>query len=158
MFPVTGIAHNFVHMKNSLFKYFYLVTGFTPKEWEIMHCLSHHQYTNTLLDYQLQAFEPIVYFIKVMPLNSIARLLIAQLVYLVTIPLNILLKLIIVPLVKRNKPEWEYVVPLTEIIIFYLLNGNLVESIKLFLFIQCFFGYLFTKITFGGHRIETLWT
>jgi len=29
--PVTGVAHNFVHMKNSWFKYFYLVTGFTPK-------------------------------------------------------------------------------------------------------------------------------
>jgi hypothetical protein len=30
---VTGVAHNFVHMRPSIFKYLYLVTGFTPKEW-----------------------------------------------------------------------------------------------------------------------------
>jgi hypothetical protein len=103
MFPVTGIAHNFVHMKNSLFKYLYLVTGFTPKEWEIMHCLSHHEYTNTLLDYELQAFEPIVYFVKAMPQNTILKLLIAEVVYFVTIPFNIVLKLVIVPLVKGSR-------------------------------------------------------
>jgi hypothetical protein len=31
MLGVTGIAHNFIHMKPHPFKYFYLVTGFTPK-------------------------------------------------------------------------------------------------------------------------------
>lgn len=31
IFPVVGVAHNFVHMKNNPFKYLYLVTGFSPK-------------------------------------------------------------------------------------------------------------------------------
>jgi len=29
LFPMVGIGHNFVHMKNHPFKYFYLMTGFT---------------------------------------------------------------------------------------------------------------------------------
>ena len=31
MIPVVGIAHNFVHLKPSAFKYMYLVVGFSPK-------------------------------------------------------------------------------------------------------------------------------
>lgn len=29
--PAVGVAHNFVHMKPSVFKYLYNLTGFTPK-------------------------------------------------------------------------------------------------------------------------------
>lgn len=74
------------------------------------------------------------------------------------IPFNIILKLFIVPLAKWTKPEWEYLVPLTQVFVLYMINEDLVGSIKLFLTIHCFFGFIFTKITFGGHRIETLWT
>ena len=45
-----------------------------------------------------------------------------------------------------------------QVFLLYFINGNLIESIKLFLTIHCFFGFIFTKITFGGHRIQTLWT
>jgi hypothetical protein len=38
-----------------------------------MHCLSHHEYTNTLLDYELQAYEPLAYFIRVMPKNTLLK-------------------------------------------------------------------------------------
>jgi len=42
-----GIGHNFVHHKDNLYKYFYMFTGFTHHEWQIMHCISHHIYPNT---------------------------------------------------------------------------------------------------------------
>lgn len=74
------------------------------------------------------------------------------------IPLNILLKLVVVPLTKRVQPEWNYLIPLMQIVVLYLLNGNICLSVKLFLAIHCFFGFIFEKITFGGHRIENLWT
>ncbi len=76
-----------------------------------------------------------------------------EIVYLIMIPMNIILKLLIVPLIKWTKPEWEYLVPLMQIAVFYFLNYDIFESIKLFLVMQCFFGYIFTKITFGGHRV-----
>jgi hypothetical protein len=122
-----------------------------------MHCISHHEYTNTLLDYELQAYEPLAYFLRIMPENTILKVILIEIAYVITIPLNIVLKLLIVPLAKRIQPEWLYLVPLTQILLMYLINGDLLLSIKLFLVIHCFFGYVFTKVTFGGHRIETLW-
>lgn len=41
-----GIGHNFIHHKTNPFRHFYLPTGFTADEWQIMHCLSHHIYPN----------------------------------------------------------------------------------------------------------------
>ena len=47
MMGVVGIGHNFVHHKEGPFRYFLLLTGFTHREWQIMHCISHHVYPNT---------------------------------------------------------------------------------------------------------------
>ena len=69
-----------------------------------MHCISHHEYSNTLLDYELQAFEPLGYFIRIMPENTLIKLILVEIAYMITIPLNISLKLLIVPLVKRIQP------------------------------------------------------
>lgn len=52
---LNGVAHNFVHKKPNMIKHFYLLSGFVAREWEIMHCLSHHIYTNTFLDYEFAA-------------------------------------------------------------------------------------------------------
>ena len=62
-----GVAHNFVHHKLNIFKYFYVMTGFTPDEWQIMHCLSHHIYPNLELDYEAAALEPLGYFLRTQP-------------------------------------------------------------------------------------------
>lgn len=51
-----GVAHNFIHQKPHILRYCFSLTSFIPHEWQIMHCLSHHVYTNTLLDYELAAF------------------------------------------------------------------------------------------------------
>jgi hypothetical protein len=51
----TGIGHNFIHHKESIYKYFFLITGFTHYEWQIMHCISHHLYPNLELDYEAAA-------------------------------------------------------------------------------------------------------
>lgn len=93
-----------------------------------------------------------------MPENTLLKIILTEITYLITVPLNILLKLIIVPFMKRIQPEWLYLVPLTQILLMYLLNGDIWMSIKLFLTIHLFFAYVFFKLTFGGHRIEGLWT
>ena len=51
IYPIVGVAHNFVHMKNHPFRFLWLFTGFTHREWQQMHCISHHSYANTLIDY-----------------------------------------------------------------------------------------------------------
>lgn len=51
IYPLAGVAHNFLHMKNHPFRFLWLLSGFTHKEWQQMHCLSHHSYANTLIDF-----------------------------------------------------------------------------------------------------------
>lgn len=70
---VLGVAHNFIHHKESAFRYFFFPTGFTHREWQIMHCISHHLYPNTELDYEAAAFEPITFYLRSLPENSIPR-------------------------------------------------------------------------------------
>ena len=59
---LNGVAHNFVHKRPNLYRHLYILSGFTAKQWEIAHCLSHHIYPNTLLDYEIGIFEPIMKF------------------------------------------------------------------------------------------------
>lgn len=53
---IVGIGHNFVHHRDNYFKYAFLLAGFTHDEWQVMHCLSHHLYTNLEIDYEAAAF------------------------------------------------------------------------------------------------------
>jgi hypothetical protein len=64
---IMGIGHNFVHRKDNIYKYFLLAAGFTPHEWQVMHCISHHMYPNLEIDYEAAAFEPISYFLRSRP-------------------------------------------------------------------------------------------
>jgi len=51
IYPIFGVAHNFIHMKNHPFRFLWSFTGFSHQEWQKGHCISHHVYANTLLDY-----------------------------------------------------------------------------------------------------------
>jgi len=84
--------------------------------------------------------------------------MLVEIIYIIMIPSNIILKLLIVPIFKFCKPEFEYLVPLMQLPILYILTQNFLTSLYLFLTIHCFFGFVFAKITFGGHRIQGLWT
>ena len=51
-----GVGHNFLHQKPHILKHCFSLTGFLAHEWQIMHCISHHVYPNTLLDYEFASF------------------------------------------------------------------------------------------------------
>ena len=152
LYPIMGVAHNFIHMKNHPFRFLWLFTGFTHQQWQQMHCLSHHSYANTLIDYQIQAFEPLIYYLKVSPKNNIINWIFKQFTLLMVTPFNILLKLIVRPVRKFVEPEWLYIVPLLQLPILWTITGNLNIAFKLFLVIHMSFSYFFTKLTFLGHR------
>ena len=67
-------------------------------------------------------------------------------------PFNMLTKLLLVPLVKRTQPDWLYLAPLIQIPILCLLTQDISIAVKLFLVIHISFSFLFSKMTFLGHR------
>jgi hypothetical protein len=157
LYPLLGVAHNFIHMRWHPLRYLWMATGFTHEEWERMHCLSHHSYPNTLLDYEIQALEPMVYYLRVLPKNTILLGIVKELFFPLTTLLNILLKLLIVPLLHRKSPEWFYLVPLLQLLPLTLLAGwETAWRLFLVIHISCSFAYM--KLTFLGHRTGREWT
>ncbi|XP_012254794.2 cytochrome b5-related protein-like [Athalia rosae] len=51
-------AHNFFHQRDSFRMCYFDLTFMSSKEWRITHALSHHLYTNTVLDIEITLFEP----------------------------------------------------------------------------------------------------
>ena len=47
-----GIGHLFIHKRDgNLLRNVFLLIGFTAEERQIIHAISHHPYSNTMLDY-----------------------------------------------------------------------------------------------------------
>ncbi len=60
---VQPCAHNFFHKKDSWRIYTFDLSMSSTYEWRVTHVYSHHNFTNSLMDFEMQAFEPIVYYL-----------------------------------------------------------------------------------------------
>ncbi|XP_046424611.1 cytochrome b5-related protein-like [Neodiprion fabricii] len=55
----TAVAgHNYMHLRDSFRMAYMDLSLLSSKEWRITHCLSHHLYANSILDFELSMFEP----------------------------------------------------------------------------------------------------
>lgn len=50
-----GIGHNFMHQRTNLRRYYMDISGFSCAEFRMHHALSHHPYTNTSLDAEINS-------------------------------------------------------------------------------------------------------
>lgn len=48
-----GVMHNFLHHKENMYSSLVRLTGFSFDDFQIMHCISHHIYVNTELDFEI---------------------------------------------------------------------------------------------------------
>lgn len=62
-----SVAHNFYHHKNNMRIYSWDLTLYSSYEWRISHCYSHHNYPNSILDFEVSVMEPFVYWL---PMNK----------------------------------------------------------------------------------------
>lgn len=79
-------------------------------------------------------------------------------ILLTATPINIFLKLVMPPFVKKRQPEWFYLVPLMQIPFLWVLTGNIISAVKLFLIVHVTFSFIFFKLSFLGHRTGREWT
>lgn len=56
-------AHNFFHQKDNWRMYSFDLTLNSSHEWRISHVYSHHAFANTMMDYEIAAFEPFCNFL-----------------------------------------------------------------------------------------------
>ncbi len=122
-----------------------------------MHCLSHHIYPNTELDFENSSLQPYVYFLRSKPKNSKYAQLFVQLNFTFIQPLNFILKTIVFPIIRRTRPKFIYALPLSFIGFFYIFSGDLWSAFCLYFVMYTTFGTWFMKVLLCGHRQQQLW-
>lgn len=73
MMTFYGIGHLFIHRKDqgNYLRHTFLLIGFSAREQQIMHAISHHPYANTMLDYEYAGLEPIMNYARVLKKGNI---------------------------------------------------------------------------------------
>ncbi|CAH0605493.1 unnamed protein product [Chrysodeixis includens] len=59
---LTVACHNFTHRKTNWRMYWFNLSMWSYRDFRVSHVLSHHLYTNTLLDLEISSLEPFLYF------------------------------------------------------------------------------------------------
>lgn len=62
---LTSATHNLLHQRDSWRMFCFNLSGLNHREWRIGHVMSHHMFTNTHLDYEVRAFEPLVQLLPI---------------------------------------------------------------------------------------------
>jgi hypothetical protein len=121
-----------------------------------MHCISHHIYVNTELDFEVTGLEPIAYWLKSKPKNKIYSQILIQPLLMFASPLNTIMNFLGFP--RGNKPDIQYIYPLLLIPLMYMFNQNLWNSCLLWFYMYSVYSFIFFKVLLCEHRMPELWT
>ncbi|XP_060522312.1 cytochrome b5-related protein-like [Cylas formicarius] len=77
-------AHNYFHQKDNFRMYYFQFSLLKVKEWRLSHVLSHHLHTNTIDDYEISVFEPLLQYMSVnkTPLKKYGQLLLLPIIWI----------------------------------------------------------------------------
>ena len=125
------IAHNFFHQKDSWRRFYFDVSCFSSSDWRISHALSHHIYTNTLLDMEISGLEPLLNFLPNMHKTWLMRYgscILTVIFYPLAIPLELPRRICFILIGKASiKPE--NMLPFIGLLIIYIFNTNIYRSL-----------------------------
>lgn len=93
-----------------------------------------------------------------MPENKFIFQFALELLFIFIQPMNMISKLIVLPIIKFRKPDLWYGFPFLILGFIYLNSDTFGEAIKLYLAIYCTYGFFLMKSLFCGHRLQELWT
>ncbi len=68
-----------------------------------------------------------------------------------------LLKLVILPIIRKTTPDPMYAFPILVFLACYL-NTSFATALKFYLVIYCSFSFLLMKVLLCGHRVQDTWT
>lgn len=157
---VQSLSHNFFHQRPTWRMYIWDLSLLSSRDWRISHAFSHHLYTSTYNDIELAAWEPMAVFVPASPKTAIHKflapiyiLIIYCLVHFIEYAKKIFL---ILSGVERLYPE--NLLPIAELIVIWMTNGNLMISIKLWAIIHMLSSMWLTMLPqIGTHRHPELY-
>lgn len=93
-----------------------------------------------------------------MPQNKWYCQILLEIIFIFIQPANMTLKVLVVPIIKRIKPDLLYAFPLIIFSLIYLNSPSFFDALKLYLVIYCTFGFCVMKVLLCGHRVQDTWS
>ena len=132
------MAHNFFHQRDTFRRFYFDLSLFSSSDWRISHVLSHHTYTNTLLDLEISMLEPFMQFLPSPEKSSFGRYgsyVYHVLFYLLVSPLDFIKRIICI--VKGEvKLQPENLLPILQLITINLLAQSFSGALWLVFYIH----------------------
>ena len=151
-------AHNFYHQRDSWRMYCWDLGLLSSYEWRITHALSHHGFTNSLLDFELSDFEP--YFDFRIYEKSFLKRHFSFITGIVFSPVFFFMEAIkrVITIARgHQKIRPENLLPFGQLVLIYMCGNDVFTSLKLWLTVQtvssCLFGTV--GIVAGWNRLTT---
>lgn len=137
-------AHNFYHKKDNWRMYCWDLGLLSSYEWRITHAISHHIYTNTLWDFELSDFEPMVDFtIRTKPMTQRFLSTLFVLVGSWTFFFMEAIKRIVMVAKGKQPLRPENLLPVAQLVYMWALGCPALLTFKLWFVIQATSSYLF---------------
>jgi len=157
---VFSLSHNFVHQKPSWRMYVWDLSLLSSRDYRITHAFSHNLYTNTFYDGELAVWEPFAVFIPATKKNTIQKVMapfyIPLMYALITVIQFVKNYFFVIIGIAQLYPENLF--PIIELIIIWIINGNVLTSIKCWLIIHmCSSLWLVLLAQIGTHRHPDLY-
>lgn len=159
-----GIGHNFMHQKDNFRRHYMDLSGFSSSEFRMHHALSHHPYTNTVMDAEMNQLLPAIDFFP--GRSSAARARLAKVSLGLIGPLALPLKTIVrfAQMLLRIHPgaKEDYVaqvLPLAQVLALSSLRGSATSGLALWSLMRATTSSLFLWLNFltGPHFNDECW-
>ncbi|CAG9854815.1 unnamed protein product [Phyllotreta striolata] len=92
---LTVAGHNYIHRKSSFRMFYFQFSLLQVRDWRVSHVLSHHLYTNTVIDLEICMVEPFLNFLPIKKIfHGYLSVVMAPFVWLFTFQVLFLLRLV----------------------------------------------------------------
>ncbi|CAF4767547.1 unnamed protein product [Pieris macdunnoughi] len=145
-------AHNYIHRGPNFRMYYFNLALWSYRDFRVSHVLSHHLYTNTLMDLEVSGFEPIIFWNprKERPFYADYAIVIEQFVFPFMFILNFLKRTSLIflrPGFFTHHIRWHDGIGLLLPIWIYLTSGaSFYHAVVTWLWINCTASFIFFTI------------
>ncbi|CAG9826094.1 unnamed protein product [Diabrotica balteata] len=145
---LTVAAHNYIHRRDNFRMYYFQFSMFQVRDWRISHVLSHHLYTNTIIDLEISQTEPMLSFLPIKKfVGGYISVLLSPVIWSITFPGYYLRRIVLSPLCNYKSVAYT---DLTYLILpaFMALTGGatITQTLIIWAFIMLMGSFVFTLI------------
>lgn len=163
MMWVVIAAHNYFHRRDNFRMRYFNISFMNYRDWRVSHALSHHLYTNSLVDMELLWLEPLFCWVPDAAgknvINRYGSWVYGPLVYAMFFIVDFLKRIIALLTLEEAKLSLDDLIPFALPVTMYFFgnsNADVFVVIKMWLTIVCLSSFMFalTGLNAGHHHPE----